>query len=77
MPNIESLIARLEQLTGAEWITLTAERALYVQHGRTVVLCDRLPSPVTLVLKLDAESLNARAALSGKAPHPSRAEERG
>lgn len=35
------------------WITVECERALYVDRGRTAVLCDRLPSPVTMVLKVD------------------------
>jgi hypothetical protein len=35
-----------------EWLTLDCERALYVHRGRNVILCDRLPSPITLVVKL-------------------------
>ena len=35
------------------WITIEAERALIVDRGRDVVLCDRgYPGPVTLVLKI-------------------------
>jgi hypothetical protein len=37
-------------MTPSVWITVEADRALYVDRGNTVVLCDRLPSPVTLVL---------------------------
>lgn len=35
----------------ADWVMVQAERAHYVDNGREKVLCDRLPSPVTLVLK--------------------------
>jgi hypothetical protein len=35
----------------SEWLTIECERALYVDRGRTPVLCDRLPSPITLVVK--------------------------
>lgn len=33
------------------WVTVTADKALYVDFGRDVVACDRLPSPITLILK--------------------------
>ncbi len=33
------------------WLTVTAEAAHYVDHGRETILCDRLPRPITLVLK--------------------------
>lgn len=36
----------------AEWVTVVAEAALYADIGRAVVLCDRLPRPVTLVMKV-------------------------
>jgi hypothetical protein len=36
-----------------EWITVRAKRALYIDQGKTTVACDRLPSPVTLVIQLD------------------------
>jgi hypothetical protein len=36
----------------AEWITIECERAFYAHRGKTVVLCDRLPSPITLVVKV-------------------------
>lgn len=36
-----------------QWITLEAERVLYVDRGRDVILCDRdCRGPVTLVLRL-------------------------
>lgn len=34
-----------------DWITVEADAALYVDHGRATILCDRLPRPVTLVLR--------------------------
>lgn len=34
-----------------DWVTLTADRALYVDYGINTILCDRLPFPITLVLK--------------------------
>lgn len=34
------------------WQTLDCERVLYVDRGKNVILCDRLPSPITLVVKL-------------------------
>lgn len=33
------------------WVTVHVERALYVDYGINTILCDRLPSPITLVLK--------------------------
>ena len=42
----------LLQLADREWVTLECERAHYVHRGVNVILCDRLPSPVTLVVKL-------------------------
>lgn len=36
---------------------IDTERALYVAHGVNVILCDRLPSPVTLVVKLSDEAV--------------------
>lgn len=41
-----------EQCEVIAWISVTAESALYVDRGRDVILCDRLPHPVELVLKL-------------------------
>lgn len=32
------------------WITLECSRVLYVDRGRETILCDRIPSPVTLVI---------------------------
>jgi hypothetical protein len=34
------------------WITVDVERALYVDRGRNVILCELMPGPQTLVLKL-------------------------
>jgi hypothetical protein len=39
-----------------EWVALTAERVLYVDKGKETILCDRLPSPITLVLKNPAHA---------------------
>jgi hypothetical protein len=39
------------------WATIDAETALYVDRGRETILCDRLPSPVTLVLKIKQGSI--------------------
>lgn len=33
------------------WVTIQAEAAHYVDQGAATILCDRLPRPVTLVLK--------------------------
>lgn len=41
----------------SEWLTIECEKALYADRGKTVVLCDRLPSPVTLVVKVSDEEL--------------------
>lgn len=38
------------------WLTLECERALYVDRGSDLILCDRLPSPVTMVLKLSEKA---------------------
>jgi hypothetical protein len=46
----------------AGWTTIHAERVLYVDRGREVILCDRLPPHVTLVL------FNARPCDSGSRP---------
>lgn len=35
----------------SEWVTIECERVLYVSDGNTKILCDRLPSPVTIVIK--------------------------
>lgn len=34
------------------WLTLECEAAHYVDQGKEVILCDRLPRPITLVVKL-------------------------
>ncbi len=39
------------------WITIEAERILYVDRGRNVILCDRLPGAGTLVLQLTTEQV--------------------
>lgn len=39
------------------WLTIECEQALYADRGRTVVLCDRLPSPVTLVIRVSDEEM--------------------
>jgi len=39
-----------------EWAAITAERVLYVDKGKETILCDRLPSPITLVLKNPAHA---------------------
>ncbi len=53
-PDIQDAVERVRALGTPtdEWITLRVDRALYLDEGREAVLCDRLPSPVTLVLKL-------------------------
>lgn len=40
-----------------EWLTIECESAHYADQGRTVVLCDRLPRPVTLVVEMSKEAL--------------------
>jgi len=39
-------------MTDDGWFTLNVERALYADRGRDAILCDRLPSPTTLVVKI-------------------------
>lgn len=40
------------------WVTVECDRVLYVDFGKNVVACDRLPSgKVTLILKLSEEQL--------------------
>lgn len=39
------------------WVQIDVERALYVARGRDVILCDCLPSPVTLLIQLSNEEL--------------------
>lgn len=51
----------------SEWLQIDVERALYVDRGANVILCDRLPSPVTLVVELsDAALEKLRAAVKQK-----------
>jgi hypothetical protein len=55
-----------------EWVTISAERALYVDRGKTVLLVDRLPSPIHLLLKNPACSDRAYlpSAVTGEFPLP-------
>jgi hypothetical protein len=39
-------------VTKGGWITIEADAAHYVSEGRERIICDRLPRPVTLVVKL-------------------------
>jgi len=41
------------------WVTIEADRILYVDRGRNVILCDRLPEAGTLVLRLTPEQVVA------------------
>lgn len=38
------------------WLTIETERALYVDRGKEIILCDRLSSPVTLVVRMTKEN---------------------
>lgn len=49
------------------WVTIDAECVLYVDRGTTTILCDRLPSPVTLVLKI-SDSQEAKLEALGLSP---------
>ena len=50
--EITRLRAELSSLRGeGGWVSYRVERAHYLDEGNAAVLCDRLPSPVTLVLK--------------------------
>lgn len=40
----------------SEWLTIECTRALYADRGREVILCDRLPAPVTLVVEVSGEA---------------------
>lgn len=46
------------------WITIEADRILYVDRGRELILCDRvaLPSAGALVLRLSADQIKQLAA---------------
>lgn len=66
----------MPQFAGLEllsrWITIEAERVLYVDRGRDVILCDRgHKGPVTLVLKIsdDEHARNAFNAPPNNGPH--------
>lgn len=39
------------------WITVDVERALYVDRGRNVILCELMPGHQTLVLKLKGSEM--------------------
>lgn len=41
------------------WITVDVERALYADRGRNVILCELMPGPQTLVLKLKGSEMRA------------------
>ncbi|MCK1322100.1 hypothetical protein IVA94_14610 [Bradyrhizobium sp. 156] len=41
------------------WITVDVERALYVDRGRNVILCELMPGHQTLVLKLKGSEMRA------------------
>lgn len=41
----------------AAYVCLHVERALYADFGREVILCDRLPAPAVLVVKVTREEL--------------------
>lgn len=51
---------------GENWITIDAERALYVDRGVNIILCDRLPSPVTLLVKISDEQAQYLRSLNWK-----------
>lgn len=54
----------------SEWVTIEAERVLYVERGRTVIACDRgFSGPVTLIVKL--RNLEESAPLASPAATPS------
>lgn len=42
---------RIAEIAGGDWLTIDAEAALYVDRSVTTMLCDRLPRPITLLLK--------------------------
>jgi len=51
------------------WLTIEADRALYADRGRDVILCDRLASPITLVVRVNEISAAAlRRQLNANAP---------
>lgn len=41
---------------GKRWIEVEAERTLYIDRGREVILCDRCHPAGTLLLLVNAES---------------------
>jgi len=45
-----------------EWVTIECQRVMYADRGRETILCDRLPSPVTIVVELSAEAKERLAA---------------
>jgi hypothetical protein len=52
----------------SRWVTLECERAHYVHRGDNVILCDRLPSPVTLVVKLASADTHPKGGDVQQAP---------
>lgn len=42
-------------LKPGEWATLHVDRAIYVDRGKEIILADRLPGPITLVVKMPGE----------------------
>lgn len=51
-PVTDVWIDGVEVQPDGTWITVEAERAFYVDEGVQKVLCDGLPSPVTLVIRV-------------------------
>jgi len=49
--NPEVVTNAILSVTQGGWTQIECERVLYVDRGRQTILCDRLPAPVTLVVK--------------------------
>ena len=50
------------------WVTIAAERVLYVDRGREVILCDRQATP-EIVVQLSSEALaSLRKQINGQGP---------
>lgn len=41
----------------SRWLTLQCKRVLYVDKGLNTILCDRMPSPVTIVVNMSLASI--------------------